>query len=80
MPCDAFDDGAAYSMSFNMTKEQAADLYKNMVTAWNEGRDSNWPEKIDMPFKKLDEKTYEELQTDNHELRTELDNMVKIFE
>ena len=55
MPCDAFDDGAAYSMSFNMTKEQAADLYKNMVTAWNEGKDSNWPEKIDMPFKKLDD-------------------------
>ena len=55
MPCDAFDDGASYSMSFNMTKEQAADLYKNMVVAWNEGKDSNWPEKIDMPFKKLDD-------------------------
>jgi len=55
VPCDAFDSGAAYETSFNMTKEQAADLYKNMVTAWNKGRESNWPEKMDMPFTKLDD-------------------------
>ena len=55
MPCSAFDDGAAYTMSFNMTKEQAADLYKNMVVAWNEGREASWPEKIEMPFTKLDD-------------------------
>ena len=54
VPCDTFDSGAAYETSFNMTKEQAADLYKNMVTAWDEGRQSSWPEKIKMPFKELD--------------------------
>ena len=54
MPCDAFDEGAAYEVNFNMTKEQAVDLYKNMVTAWDEGRQSSWPEKIKMSFKELD--------------------------
>ena len=55
VPCDVFDDGAAYEVNFNMTKEQAADLYKNMVSAWNEGKEASWADKFDMPFKKLDD-------------------------
>jgi len=54
MPCDVFDDGAAYELNFNMTKDQAADLYKNMVTAWDEGKEASWPEKMKMSFKELD--------------------------
>jgi hypothetical protein len=53
--CNEFDDGAAYTTSFNMTKEQAVELFKLMSTAWDAGRQDGWPEKIEMPFKKLDD-------------------------
>ena len=33
VPCDVFDDGAAYTIQFRMTEEQAKDLYKRMKVA-----------------------------------------------
>lgn len=43
VPCDAFDEGAKYEMSFSMTKAQAADLYKLMAKTYKDRADAKWP-------------------------------------
>ena len=52
VPCDAFDDGAKYELSFRMTKVQAKKLYKAMLEAYNNKAESEkeWPEKFENPF------------------------------
>ena len=54
VPCDAFDDGAAYTLQFRMTEAQAKELYKHMKTAYaaKQAENSEWPDKFPMPFKK----------------------------
>ena len=54
VPCDAFDEGAAYTLQFRMTEAQAKELYKNMKTAYaaKQAENSDWPDKFAMPFKK----------------------------
>lgn len=54
VPCDAFDDGAAYTLQFRMTEAQAKELYKRMKTAYaaKQAENSEWPDKFPMPFKK----------------------------
>ena len=44
MPCAPTDDGAEYTMSLVLTKEQAVPLYNAMKTAYNEGKDPKWKE------------------------------------
>lgn len=60
VPCDVFDDGAAYTIQFRMTEEQAKDLYKRMKVAYaaRQAENSDWPEKLSMPFKKDEDGTY----------------------
>ena len=52
VPCDAFDDGAAYNIQFRMTKEQAKELFTEMAKAYLEAREDSWPDKIEIPFKR----------------------------
>lgn len=54
VPCDALDDGAAYEMSFEMTKDQAKELFTHMAKAYEEKREDKWPAKLEMPFAKND--------------------------
>ena len=42
IPCAATDDGAEYTMSLVLTREQAVPLYNAMKTAYNEGKDPKW--------------------------------------
>jgi len=60
VPCDAFDDGAAYTIQFRMSEAQAKDLYKHMKTAYiaKQAENSDWPDKFQMPFKKDEDGTY----------------------
>ena len=44
IPCAPTDDGAEYTMSLVLTKEQAVPLYNAMKTAYNEGKDPKWKE------------------------------------
>ena len=46
VPCDRAEEGAAYEMSFTMTKDQAVPLYKQMKKYYETERAANWP---DMP-------------------------------
>jgi len=55
VPCDPLDDGATYSTSFRMNEDQAKELMGAMAKAYVEKRQSSWPEKIPMPFKKDDD-------------------------
>jgi len=55
VPCDPLDDGAAYEMSFRMSKDQAKELFTEMAKAYQEKREDKWPAKLDMPFKKDDD-------------------------
>ena len=54
VPCDALDEGSNYSLQFRMDTEQAKALYIEMREAYKNGRKAEWPEKVDMPFKKED--------------------------
>jgi len=60
VPCDAFDDGAAYTLQFRMTEAQAKELYKRMKTAYaaKQAENSEWPDKFPMPFKKDDDGSF----------------------
>jgi len=58
IPCDPLDEGAVYEMSFEMTKDQAKELFKAMAEAYQEKREDKWPEKLDMPFTKNDAGMY----------------------
>lgn len=59
VPCGVFEDGAAYTTSFLMTKAQAQELYAAMHQAYTMKREPSWPEKFEMPFKKREDGTYE---------------------
>ena len=61
LPCDALDEGAAYDISFVMSKEQATDLHKVALQAWENAKAADtkrkWPEKpTNLPYK-TDEQT-----------------------
>ena len=58
VPCDPFDEGAAYSMQFRMTEAQAKELMGVMASVYKEKREAKWPEKIPMPFKKDEEGSF----------------------
>ena len=58
VPCDPFDDGAAYSMQFRMDSAQAKELMGAMAKAYAEKREAKWPEKIPMPFKKEEDGSF----------------------
>jgi len=60
VPCDATDDGASYTLQFRMNEAQAKDLYKRMKAAYatRQAENSDWPEKLSMPFKKDEDGTY----------------------
>ena len=53
--CDPLDDGAEYSMSFVMSESEAKALYKGMVAAYKTKKESSWPDKFALPFKKNDD-------------------------
>jgi len=55
VPCDPLDEGASYSTSFRMDEKQAKELMGAMAKTYAEKRQSSWPEKIPMPFKKDDD-------------------------
>ena len=42
IPCAPTDDGAEYTMSLVLTKEQAVPLYNAMKKAYNEGKQDKW--------------------------------------
>ena len=58
VPCDVFDDGAKYELSFRMTSAQAKKLYAEMKKAYVEKAADDWPEKFSNPFKKDDSGMY----------------------
>lgn len=60
VPCEATEDGATYSLSFEMQEDQAKELYKLMQTAYAEasGRDKTWPKKLEMPFTQNEDGTF----------------------
>lgn len=58
VPCDPLDEGAVYEMSFEMTKDQAKELFKVMAESYQEKREDKWPDKLEMPFTKNDAGMY----------------------
>ena len=58
VPCDVFDDGAKYELSFRMKSNQAKKLFAAMKAAYIEKSQDNWPEKFGNPFTKEDEGTF----------------------
>jgi hypothetical protein len=61
LPCDALDEGAAYDISFVMSKEQATELHKVAMQSWENAKAADtkrkWPEKpTNLPYK-TDEQT-----------------------
>ena len=54
VPCDKLDPMAAYEMSFEMTPEQAKELWAKMVAAYKAKADPTWPAQPNNPFKKND--------------------------
>ena len=55
VPCNPTDEGSAYTLQFRMNEEQAKTLYKQMKLAYDSKKESSWPEKFVMPFKKDDD-------------------------
>ena len=58
VPCDKLDPAAAYEMSFEMTPEQAKELWGKMLEAYKAKADPTWPAQPSNPFKKTDIGTY----------------------
>ena len=58
VPCDVFEDGAKYELTFRMSSAQAKKLYSHMKAAYAEKAAGDWPEKFDNPFTKEEEGTY----------------------
>ena len=58
VPCDVFDDGAKYEVSFRMSSVQAKKLFSEMKAAYVEKSADSWPDKFDNPFAKEEEGTY----------------------
>jgi len=54
VPCDPSLDGAAYSLNFKMTQQQAKELYKAMNDSFlnADRRTAKWADKLQMPFHK----------------------------
>ena len=59
VPCDALDDGSAYELSFAITEKAAKELYKSMKAYYDEKKESGWPDKFPLPFKKRDDGNFE---------------------
>jgi len=58
VPCEVFDDGAKYEVSFRMTSVQAKKLFIEMKAAFLARAGDDWPEKFDNPFGKKEDGTY----------------------
>jgi|TARA_R110000744_G_scaffold379389_1_gene497274 hypothetical protein len=58
VPCEVFDDGAKYEVSFRMGNEQAKELLAGMRKAYADKAADSWPEKFDNPFTKEEAGTY----------------------
>jgi len=56
--CDPRDDGAAYEMSFVVPEKKAKALYKSMKAAYDAKKETSWPDKFPLPFKKNDDGNY----------------------
>ena len=56
--CNPMDDGAAYELSFVMPEAKAKALYKSMKAAYDVKKESSWPDKFPLPFKKNDDGNY----------------------
>ena len=53
VPCTPLEAGSNYELQFKITKENAKELYKDMVLAFRtEGEGKGWPDKFPNPFKK----------------------------
>lgn len=54
VPCDPSLDGAAYSLNFKMTQQQAKELYTAMNDSFlnADRRTAKWADKLQMPFHK----------------------------
>ena len=59
VPCDPFDDGAAYELNFKLSESDAKKLYKAMKAYYLERKEKSWPDKFPNPFKKQEDGTYE---------------------
>ena len=55
VPCAPSDQGAAYELSFKMTKDQATKLYQDMAAEFAKAKQPGWDEKLAMPFKKSED-------------------------
>ncbi len=55
VPCAPSDQGAAYDLSFKMTKDQATKLYQDMAAEFAKAKQPGWDEKLAMPFKKSED-------------------------
>jgi|TARA_R110000803_G_scaffold34340_2_gene75042 hypothetical protein len=58
VPCDVFDDGAKYEVSFRMSGAQAKKLFSEMKAAYTAKSVDGWPDKFDNPFTKEEGGTY----------------------
>ena len=58
VPCSPTDEGSAYTLQFRMTEEQAKALYKQMKLSYDSKKETNWPQKFVMPFKKDEDGSY----------------------
>lgn len=58
VPCDVFDDGAKYELSFRMKSAQAKKLFSAMKAAYIDKAQNNWPEKFGNPFTKDEDGTF----------------------
>tara|TARA_R110000765_G_scaffold72292_2_gene140379 strand:+ start:880 stop:1554 length:675 start_codon:yes stop_codon:yes gene_type:complete len=58
IPCNPTDDGASYTIQFRMSSAQAKELFKNMAEAYKVKKESGWPAKFDLPFKKEEGGTF----------------------
>tara|TARA_R110002124_G_scaffold98439_3_gene243922 strand:+ start:3182 stop:3862 length:681 start_codon:yes stop_codon:yes gene_type:complete len=55
VPCGATEAGAEYALRFRMDGTQAKALYAKMAAAYESRKETSWPEKLEMPFKKEDD-------------------------
>ncbi len=58
VPCNPTDEGSAYTLQFRMSEMQAKELYKQMKIAYDSKKESNWPDKFAMPFKKEEDGSF----------------------
>jgi hypothetical protein len=58
VPCNPTDEGSAYTLQFRMSETQAKALYKQMKMAYDSKKESSWPDKFAMPFKKEEDGSF----------------------